>query len=60
MAKKAKPGPKPVAAKRTFVGVILPDELLRRVDRYAESVFEGRSDAIRQLLDSALRRKGIK
>jgi metal-responsive CopG/Arc/MetJ family transcriptional regulator len=61
MAKKhqAKRGPKPVAQKRTFVGVILPDDLLRRVDDYAE--FErdiGRSDAIRELLDVALRRKG--
>jgi metal-responsive CopG/Arc/MetJ family transcriptional regulator len=54
-----KRGPKPVAEKRTFVGVILPDDLLERIDNYAAfERDEKRSDAIRGLLDSALRRKG--
>lgn len=59
MAKKTKRGRKPIAKDRTFVGVVLPDELLDRIDSYAEDNFGiGRSDAIRELLESALRRKG--
>jgi len=37
------------------VNATLDEELLRRVDAYAESHYEDRSTAVRQLLDFALR-----
>lgn len=58
MARKAKGG-RPVeleAAK--LLSVRLPESIIDRLDAYAE--FEkGRSEAIRKLLDSALKRKGF-
>lgn len=41
-----------------FVGVRLPAALIARIDADAEDNFEGRSDAMRRLLESALKRKG--
>lgn len=56
MAKEKKRGPKPIAKARTFVGVILPDALLRRVDRFARYEDLGRSEAIRELLERGVAR----
>jgi metal-responsive CopG/Arc/MetJ family transcriptional regulator len=61
MARKSKPkeaGRPAVLDAPQLVSVRLPGSLIARIDGDAEDNFEGRSDAMRRLLDSALRRKG--
>ena len=61
MVRKSKPkeaGRPAVLDAPQFVGVRLPASLIARIDAEAEDTFESRSDTMRSLLDSALKRKG--
>lgn len=51
--------PRTKEPKMVKIAVSLNQELLERLDRYAEEHLEGRSTALRQLLDFALKQKRL-
>lgn len=54
MSKKTMGRP-PTLDKPAFVGIKLPGKMVRQIDRYAASIFENRSEAIRDLIERGLR-----